>query len=83
MKTETQIAKKNIECESRSERESGVPLPMTACFSHRESCERFLGFLEGIDFSSMQFEDWRENDLDDKITDLKKAIKLYEKVVGT
>ncbi|KKN58009.1 hypothetical protein LCGC14_0556670 [marine sediment metagenome] len=49
--------------------------------THKTSCERFLEFLEGDDFSPARFSGNYNSELEiieNKITDLKQAIKLYD-----
>ena len=87
MKTETQIAEENmnkiteLKFNLRMKRVTTTP---TAQFDyhiqvveekakeHKATCQRFLEFLEGIHITI------GKSDKEEKITDLKQAIKLYE-----
>jgi len=77
MKTETEIAKKlieNIGCDVDIHREQGI---------HKQTCKRWLEWLENFYRNCKEeetiFEIHDERDIEEKIQDLKTAIKLYEK----
>ena len=75
MKTETQIAEKNIKLKYSVSRNFWL----VKCLEHKTSCERSLGFLkkhERDDYRGCGF----VLQVREKITDLKRAIKLYEGV---
>ena len=92
MKTETQIAKEKI-FDWSSNSDSGkinkhirITLKF-GCQEHKQSCQRFLEFLEGlIRFSVDRKEKWKErvlnidaeNQIKEEITDLENAIKSYD-----
>jgi len=73
MKTETQIAKFYIKNKFKEN-----PLGLPKC--HKATCQRFLDFLERVNFyvllSEFNLESMEEL-IKEKITDLKQAIKLY------
>ena len=81
MKTETQIAKRNLQRDEETNGEYGGE-----CEEHKASCQRFLEFLEE---EMKKWETIQElqkkvyistGELEEKITDLKQAIKLYGEV---
>ena len=71
MNKETKIAKENVK-----KIDFGVPKEVSFGWeeseSHKQTCQRWLGFLEEINIQREQEE------LEEKITDLKQTIKLYE-----
>lgn len=79
MKTETQIAIKNLSKDIKS-------FWGWVCLEHKATCQRFLDFLklhnEGLKVvyekikGLGEFNQWQN--MENKITDLKQAIKLYE-----
>ena len=71
MKTETLIAKENIKQTLMFGEIRMI------CWTHKESCERFLKFLKSIRITYLKFED--NYKCDNKIKDLKETIKLYKK----
>jgi len=73
MNKETKIAKKNIKW-IKSGDLMGRPniLNVEKAKEHKQTCQRWLGFLEEINIQREQEE------LEEKITDLKQTIKLYE-----
>ncbi len=82
MKTETQIAEEDINfrrllIRSASNFEKCDVQMRRRMISHKASCQRFLGFLNIHDK-----QDYRgcgsRSFVEEKITDLKQAIKLYE-----
>ncbi len=76
MKSETQIAQKNIRIYISSKK---TPLLFEWIFSHKATCQRFLEFLEELWKRGEDFLDEPEySDVKNKITDLKQAIKSYE-----
>ncbi len=79
MKTETQIAEEYLEELKDMEGSSHVVLGITRTQmgTHKQSCQRFLEFLESlIQFDYIDHLQDRK-DIGEKITDLKQAIKLY------
>ena len=80
MKTETQIAKENI----RELIKEKIYKMEHYCISHKASCQRFLEFMECLktdsefNYESCSYCNINDEDIKDKITDLKQAIKLYE-----
>lgn len=83
MKTETKIAKENVEKYKKDIRGWDIIYK-----EHLESCQRFLEFLEEKQIELDKLENELTNgfgqkefdvDLNLKITDLQNAIKLYEK----
>lgn len=75
METETQIAKIYLEDLEKYKKPDGRwHLINRTCYEHKRACQRFLEFLEGVNFDETSYEDKGEN----KITDLKNAIKVYE-----
>ena len=72
MKTETQIAQKNIRIYISSKK---TPLLFEWIFSHKATCQRFLEFLEDLGSEDTFYR--RNVKKLKKITDLKQAIKLY------
>ena len=78
MKTETEIAKENIK---RLDLEA--PLNVSAitpvCCTHLASLKRELEFLEGLR-GQLYPSHSRIADADDRITDIKQAIKVYKEV---
>ena len=77
MKTELQIAKKNIE-EERKFRIIGLTL---LCREHKQSCQRFLDFLDKCVFiydGLLGKQSGLIISMKNKISDLKNTIKLYE-----
>lgn len=74
MKSETQIAQESISSMKHYKGDDELyTRNVIKCGTHKESCERFLEFLEDVDFDESPFEDEGEG----KITELKQAIKLY------
>ena len=83
MKSETQIAKENI----KKYNECDCDVCEEIRQEHKQSCQRFLEFLEGlIRFSVDRKEKWKErvwnidaeNQIKEEITDLNNAIKSYD-----
>jgi len=64
MKIETQIAKDNV----KKLRKLSDKVDWQFCKEHLTSCQRFLEFLNR----------WNWNFIENKITDLQNAIKIYE-----
>ncbi len=88
MKTETQIAKENIKLH-RNATLKFLPTDKIwfgKCKSHKESCQRFLKFLDNYNFNELIVGKKNTKILDsiqgkvfkEKIQDLKQAIKLYK-----
>jgi len=74
MKSESQIAKENVE----EERKWRCLETWNPCMTHKQTCERWLEYLECY---SKEAWFWNLSDKDyinNKIKDLKQAIKLYE-----
>ena len=85
MKTETQIAKENIKTSERYENNVVAGFaPHMVCKTHKVSCERFLEFLDGKKYWYIKCLMCKRRpvhvvlDFEEKITDLKQAIKLYD-----
>jgi len=83
MKTETEKAKKLIEEYDKWHTDKNDP-EENYCKLHKQACQRFLDFLE----ETLNKGFWRKDDapsfrrkfhIEEKIQDLKTAIKLYEK----
>lgn len=68
MKTETQIAKENLQLYK------GFHITFKALTQHKESCERFLDWIK----KERGYTNEYSNIFDDKVKDLKQTIKLYE-----
>ena len=89
MKTETQIAEENLKSYKEEVETWGTPdtwkvdipescfISQTNCESHKASCERFLGFLESL-VGVLRTNKESSMKIEEKITDLKQAIKLYD-----
>jgi len=91
MKTEIQIAKENIE---KLKRIKSITLKddlldtisknihISECQEHKQTCQRFLKWLENFYRNCKKeetiFEIHDKKDIEEKIQDLKTAIKLYE-----
>ena len=78
MKTETEIAKENVRDYQRVKKEDLEISPLHylgLCNFHKATCQRFLEFLEEHKYRD---DDWNEKAIQNKITDLKNTIKLYE-----
>jgi len=87
MKTETQIAKENIE---KLKRIKSITLKddlldtisknihISECQEHKKSCERWLKWLKRYRLGAEEPYLARKIALEEKIQDLKQAIKLYE-----
>lgn len=73
MKTETQIAEEYVRTIGVLTVEKYKEQMESCCFVHKKSCQRFLEFIEDIDYGDI-------TSIKRKITDLKQAIKLYEDV---
>ena len=81
MKTETQIAQENIQELIRTSKYEDLQATVLywkgICYFHRETCERFLKFLE-----EHEKNDYRGCGfvfrIREKTTDLQQAIKLYD-----
>lgn len=80
-KTEHDIAKENIE----EKRKTRLEVIFNICKKHKQTCQRFLVYLEKQRSSNLfkkvnavSIEAPFVLELNDKITDLRNAIKLYE-----
>ena len=78
MQTELEIAKENIK--ELDEPLGHYNLVSGRCEEHKESCERFLEFLgwKGIYHKYDKSNNELHNLIENKITELKNTIKLYE-----
>jgi len=74
MNKETKIAKQNIEV-LRSFEVQGGDGDKDVCIEHKQTCQRWLEFLENIVVYK-----YIEADYQSKIKDLKQTIKLYDEV---
>ena len=86
MKTETQIAQENIQELIRTSKYEDLQATVLywkgICYFHKETCQRWLEFLDDKYFVIPPNEKCLEcieimPEIEKKITDLKKAIKLY------
>ncbi len=85
MKTETQIAKGHILIWKGTKKESEIAHESVkySLRQHKATCQRFLEFLEeemkrGETINELSEAYISTGELEEKITDLKQAIKLYE-----
>lgn len=86
MKSETKIAEENIENRKRQKGRNdwlgGKTMDLEIigeCKSHKASCQRFLEFLEETKKNNIAIVDNEDDEthIEEKITDLKNAIKKY------
>ncbi len=86
IKLETQIAKDNIKNLNKKLPDLTQANISGMVISHKLSCKRFLNFLRNKKIKELVFdadiECWHKDNefIEDKILDLKQAIKLYEEV---
>jgi len=82
MKTETKLARENIEQFEIEAQTGSMPLNKRNCQEHKQACQRFLKFLENFYRNCKKektiFEIHDRKDIEEKIQDLKTAIKLYK-----
>jgi len=79
MKTETQIAERNVEAEKVLTMEKYKDLMRKHSREHKATCQRFLEFLEYC-INELVIPKNIIKPFQVKITDLKQAIKLYDEV---
>ena len=91
MKTETQIAKENVEVYENPFPDGIEGNPWTdkirssvkidikeTCKTHKASCQRFMEFLEETFGKDLDIEEEFDTIIHKKTIDLKQAIKLYD-----
>ena len=80
MTTETEIAKENLKSYKLNREYNQGNIVFYQCEEHKESCERFLEFLgwKGIYHKYDKSNNELHNLIENKITELKNTIKLYE-----
>ncbi len=77
-KTETQIAKENIKEVKKWNEKSFTIKSKYESQTHKASCKRFFAFLQALKRGQQKWLTYQLIILNNKITDLEQAIKLYE-----
>ena len=82
MKTETEIAKENVERYEGALEKKEEDITWAYCIEHLASCQRFLDWINQLKFDKVWDVCWCQEDginVLKKITDLQNAILIYEK----